>query len=80
MKLICFECGKMVSTEVPEETIVRAMLTCPECIEKAPEGELVELVGELLRPGVGALSTLCWRGVVDGKMVARLRTLVERCR
>jgi|HubBroStandDraft_2_1064218.scaffolds.fasta_scaffold00006_61 hypothetical protein len=28
------ECGKSVSTEVPEGTIVRAWVECPECIEK----------------------------------------------
>jgi len=34
MKLRCFTCGKIVSTEVPEDTIVRACLECPECLEK----------------------------------------------
>ena len=34
MRLRCYECGKSVSTEVPDDTVVRAVLTCPECIEK----------------------------------------------
>lgn len=34
MRLACFSCGKSVSTEVADETIVRAVLTCPECYEK----------------------------------------------
>jgi hypothetical protein len=27
-------CGKGVSTEVPEDTIVRAWVECPECLER----------------------------------------------
>lgn len=34
MRLRCFYCGKSVSTEVPDGTIVRASLECPECIER----------------------------------------------
>ena len=33
MRLTCWECGKSVSTEVPEDTIVRATLVCPECFQ-----------------------------------------------
>lgn len=33
MWLHCYFCGKAVSTEVPDQTIVRAILTCPECVE-----------------------------------------------
>lgn len=36
MRLLCSECGKSVSTEVPDETLVRAHLACPECIEVGP--------------------------------------------
>lgn len=32
MRLRCFRCGKSVSTEVDDETVVRACLVCPECI------------------------------------------------
>lgn len=34
MRLHCTECGQSVSTEVPDETVVRAVLTCPECVPK----------------------------------------------
>lgn len=34
MRLHCWFCGKSVSTEVSEETIVRAALVCPECIPR----------------------------------------------
>lgn len=31
MRLRCLSCAKSVSSEVPDETVVRAILTCPEC-------------------------------------------------
>ena len=34
MRLCCNKCGKSVTTEVPDTTIVRAWIECPECIEK----------------------------------------------
>jgi hypothetical protein len=33
MRLFCYICTKSVSNEVPDDTVVRAMLVCPECIE-----------------------------------------------
>ena len=33
-RLHCLNCGKSVSTPVPKDTIVRAWIQCPECIEK----------------------------------------------
>lgn len=35
MRITCSNCGKPVSTEVPDDTIVRAWVECPECVEKA---------------------------------------------
>lgn len=34
MKIRCCKCGKIVSTEIPDTTIIRAWIECPECIEK----------------------------------------------
>ena len=34
MRLFCFDCKKRVSTEVPDDTVVRAALECPECFEQ----------------------------------------------
>lgn len=34
VKLKCSRCGKDVSTPVPIDTIVRAFIECPECINK----------------------------------------------
>jgi DNA-directed RNA polymerase subunit RPC12/RpoP len=37
MKLKCTICGEPVSTEVPDGTIVRAWIECPECSAKELE-------------------------------------------
>lgn len=39
MKLNCSSCGKPVSTEIPEETVVRASIECPECIRGSADNE-----------------------------------------
>jgi len=33
MRLKCYFCGKSVSNEVPQDTTIRAVLVCPECIQ-----------------------------------------------
>ena len=33
MRIRCGTCNKPVSTEVPNGTIIRAYVECPECIE-----------------------------------------------
>jgi len=33
MRGLCHFCGKSVTTELPDDTIIRALLVCPECIE-----------------------------------------------
>ena len=33
-KLKCVLCNKSVSSSVPDETVVRSFLTCPECESK----------------------------------------------
>lgn len=35
MRLVCFFCGKSVSTELPEDMILRALCVCPECVPRA---------------------------------------------
>lgn len=35
MKIRCSRCGEPVSSvEIPPETIIRAWVECPECVEK----------------------------------------------
>lgn len=44
MRLTCYECGKSVSTEVSDDTIVRGLIICPECIEKS-KGDQFSVTG-----------------------------------
>ena len=39
-KLKCAECNKDVSTEIPSNTIVRAVVMCPECYAAENDIEL----------------------------------------
>jgi hypothetical protein len=42
VRLACFKCGKCVSNEIPDDAVIRAILTCPECIkgdQKTPDQE-----------------------------------------
>jgi len=32
MRYVCYFCGKSVSTEMPYDSVIRALLVCPECI------------------------------------------------
>ena len=57
MRLRCYHCGESVSTEVPDDTIVRAILECPECIEKTT-GPAQD----------GALSRAAWRRETDAQV------------
>lgn len=34
MRYICYTCKKSVSSELPNDSVIRAVLICPECIEK----------------------------------------------
>lgn len=38
MKIKCNHCGKPVSTEVPEGTVVLGDVVCPECLARRQEG------------------------------------------
>jgi len=33
MRYSCYFCQKSVTSEVPKDTVIRAILICPECIE-----------------------------------------------
>jgi len=34
MRLFCWCCHKSVSNELPDDTVLRAVAICPECIEQ----------------------------------------------
>lgn len=38
MRLHCLWCGKVVSTEVLEGTVIRASIECPECSKTIEDG------------------------------------------
>jgi hypothetical protein len=42
MRIHCIECGKVISNELPEDTIIRAVSICPECIEKQDEKQVIQ--------------------------------------
>ena len=44
MRYSCWFCGKSVTSEVPNDSVIRALLVCPECIE----------AGEVIIPDKGA--------------------------
>lgn len=33
MRYYCWECKKSVTSELPDDSVIRAVLICPECIE-----------------------------------------------
>ena len=33
MRYPCWFCGKSVTSELPDDSVIRALLVCPECIE-----------------------------------------------
>lgn len=43
MRLHCFRCGKAVSTEVPDGTLVRGAIECPECTEANSMAEVTRI-------------------------------------
>jgi hypothetical protein len=45
MRIICFYCHKPVSTELPDNTIFRAIATCPECIESGKDKDDEAVIG-----------------------------------
>jgi hypothetical protein len=44
MRLFCFFCGKSVSTEVSDDTILRAVCVCPECIPRTIREDTVSIL------------------------------------
>lgn len=48
MRLFCFFCGKPVSNELPDDTTLRAVCVCPECL---PHTMREDVPSGLLSPG-----------------------------
>ena len=61
IRLHCNRCGKVVSTPVPDDTIVRAWIECPECVEKygtKVKPRLLEELLEELREGLEEIAKI----------------------
>ena len=50
MRLKCNCCSKAVSTEVPDGTVVRAHIECPECIKNRSNGFIVGYKAGVKKP------------------------------
>ena len=37
MRLFCWYCHRSVSSELPDDTLFRAIAVCPDCIADSPE-------------------------------------------
>lgn len=65
----CSKCGKGVSSPVPDNTIVRAWIECPECVESASDASEESEYDMRLN---------CWiRSVPHTKVVPLIRELIE---
>jgi hypothetical protein len=53
MRLYCHGCFKSVSNEVPSTTILRAVVFCPECIERVDGGTFDHVIEQMRDPTRG---------------------------
>lgn len=56
MRYCCYFCWKSVTTELPADSVIRAVLVCPECVEKHLKDEPPEPLESKAR------TTLNWEG------------------
>lgn len=47
MRYYCWACNKSVTSELPSDSIIRAVLFCPECIESEERVRIIEPVNNL---------------------------------
>jgi hypothetical protein len=68
MRLRCNRCGKELSTPIPEDTVVRAWIECPECIEVETPG-LQEYLSRVILPAMREQRVVWggwdWKGMAD---------------
>jgi len=67
MKLKCSNCGKSVSTEVPDKTIIRAWIECPECLEMEKETKPKSIITKFL----GAFPPIAFSGLFLFELIKR---------
>lgn len=61
MRLRCMKCGKSVSSEVPDSTVVRAYLECPECVASSPEHAALEKIANTEMPPADSTPEVEWQ-------------------
>lgn len=49
MRLFCGMCHKSVSNELPDDTIIRGMIICPECMMRASASTFERFLMEINR-------------------------------
>lgn len=50
MRLYCHGCFKSVSNVVPDNTVLRAVAFCPECIERVDEKVFSAVIEQMRNP------------------------------
>lgn len=61
MRLRCCKCGKSVSNEVPDSTIIRAWFECPECVAIDPKFHALESIAKTSMPPADDDKELPWQ-------------------
>lgn len=51
MKILCHECGASCSTPVPDKTVIRGYVMCPECISKVSSKTWAQFTAEAHQVG-----------------------------
>ena len=65
MRLYCFECGKPVTTDIPDNIIFRGIAQCPECIDKHSPQEPNPLPFYGILPDVSQYNSLIYGWLVS---------------
>jgi len=55
MRYHCHSCGKSVTSELPDHSIIRAVMFCPECIE---ENRVVVVAQDAIKNGSTQAATM----------------------
>ena len=48
MRVLCYFCGKSVTSELPDDSVIRATLICPECLELADQTKLNTVLEDIV--------------------------------
>jgi hypothetical protein len=48
VRVLCYFCGKSVTSELPDDSVIRATLICPECLELADQTKLNTVLEDIV--------------------------------